>query len=545
MSHSRRVRWSVVFLLIGAFALSLFSACREEDSAGEGEPPTTTSTTAAATATATAVSTTSATPEPAASPTPAAEATVRTGPEPPLFDAGWDDRSLFRAGLVPSEAGVLDQLPGATVYRIDVVISDDLTRLEGELAVRYTNQEDEPLEQVYFRLFPNLAGGSSRVEGVRIDGEAADVHYELLDSALVVPLGQPLAPGEQTVIEMGFDVTVPTAEGGNYGTFIYDNDVLALAHFYPLIPVYDDEGWNVEIPPESGDVVYADSSFYQVQVTAPADLVLVASGNAVEEEVVGGRQRVTYAAGPMRDFYIAASERYEEVTRQVGETTINGYSFPQFTGAADLLLEHTVQAVEQFNRRFGPYPFTELDVASTPTLALGVEYPGVFVITDRMITQGSPYPADAVESTVAHETAHQWFYSTVGNDQIDEPWLDEALAQYATLQYWEDVAGSAGARGFRDSLEGRWERVDFAEIPIGLPVAAYSPTEYGAIVYGRGPLFLAALEERMGEETFDAFLRDYYETYRWQIATSEDFHRLAEAHCDCELDLMFDQWVYR
>ena len=542
MASSRRMRWSALLLAIGAFALLIFTACRTDEPAGdEAQPPTA----PAVTVTAAATVTGDATPEPARSATPAAEATVRTGPDPPLFDAGWDDRSLYRAGLIPSEAGVLDQLPGASVYRIDLAISEDLTRLEGQQAVRYTNQEDVPLEQVYFRLFPNLTSGSSRVEDVRVDGESSDAHYELMDSALVVPLPQALAPGEQTVVEMAFDVTVPTAEGGNYGTFIYDNDVLALAHFYPLIPVYDDEGWNVEIPPENGDVVYTDSSFYQVRVTAPADLVLVASGVAVETEEGDGRRHVTYAAGPVRDFYIAGSERYEVATQQVGDTMINSYSIPQYDGAAALLLDHTVQAVESFNRHFGTYPFAELDVASTPTLALGVEYPGVFVITDRLVSQGNPYPDAAVESTVAHETAHQWFYSVVGNDQIDEPWLDEALAQYATLQYWEDVEGAAGARGFRDSLEGRWERVDFAEIPIGLPVAAYSAGEYGAIVYGRGPLFLEALEERMDEEDFDAFLQDYYQTHRWRIATTEDFHRLAETHCGCDLDLMFDQWVYR
>ena len=36
------------------------------------------------------------------------------------------------------------------------------------------------------------------------------------------------------------------------------------------------------------------------------------------------------------------------------------------------------------------------------------------------------------EIVVAHEVAHQWWYSLVGNDQIDEPWLDEAFAQFTT-----------------------------------------------------------------------------------------------------------------
>ena len=538
MVRSRRIRWSVLLLL--AAGLLLLVACQRDEAAGEDGQAT-----EVAAATASEGGGVAATPEPETGDTPAAEATVRTGPEPPLFDRGWDDRSLYRDGLIRSARGVLDQLPGASVYRIEMTIADDLTSLEGRLAVRYTNREEVSLEHVYFRLFPNLTGGWSLVKDVQVDGEEVDERYEMVDSALVVPVPGSLAPGQQAVIEMAFDVQVPTDQGGNYGTFIYDDDVLALAHFYPLIAVYDDEGWNVEIPPATGDVVYAESSFYQVRVSAPADLVLVASGRTVERDEANGRQEVVYAAGPVRDFYVVASERYEAATQQVGETTVNAYSFPQFSGAADRLLEDTVEAMESFNDRFGTYPFTKLDVATTPTRALGVEYPGVFVITDRMIGQGSPYSDVSVTSTIAHETAHQWFYSVVGNDQVDAPWLDEALVQYATMQFWEDVQGRAQAQGFLESLEGRWARVNFSDIPIGLPVAAYSPTEYGAIVYGRGPLFLHALEERMGEATFDAFLRDYYQTYRWEIATAEDFQRLAETHCACELDAMFTEWVYR
>lgn len=42
--------------------------------------------------------------------------------------------------------------------------------------------------------------------------------------------------------------------------------------------------------------------------------------------------------------------------------------------------------------------------------------------------------------------------------------------------------------------------MDAAEIPIGLSAAEYLPEKDGAIVYGRSPLFLAALEERMGRD---------------------------------------------
>ena len=187
------------------------------------------------------------------------------------------------------------------------------------------------------------------------------------------------------------------------------------------------------------------------------------------------------------------------------------------------------------------YPFTEFDIVSTTTSALGIEYPGIVaILADLYQEPNSPL----MEAVVAHEVAHQWFYSVIGNDQIDEPWIDEAMAQFATIVYFSDVHGPTAADGFRRSLEGRWERVDGSKIPIGLPVRDYTPQEYSSIVYGRGPIFIEALAEEMGQESFAAFLLDYYQTNQWGIATGASFKQLAEQHCACDLTPLFETWVY-
>ena len=63
------------------------------------------------------------------------------------------------------------------------------------------------------------------------------------------------------------------------------------------------------------------------------------------------------------------------------------------------------------------------------------------------------------ESATAHEVAHQWWYSLVGNDQIDEPWLDEALTQFTTALYFREMYGQPGLSGYVESLQGRYDRV--------------------------------------------------------------------------------------
>ncbi|MEM7346676.1 MAG: M1 family metallopeptidase [Chloroflexota bacterium] len=461
-----------------------------------------------------------------------------------LFDIPWDDRTIFQSGLLDSEQAVLSQLPGATIYHLDLKIEADIVHLNGRQEIRYTNQEDQPLDKIVFRLFPNIAGGASIVTNVTVDGEAIEPTFTLEQSAMELPLSFPLQSGEQLVIGMDVSIEVPADQGGNYGTFAYLDQVMALAHFYPMIAVFDDEGWNVEIAPPIGDVVYADSSFYIVRITAPADQTVVASGVEVSREVAGDQQIITFAAGPMRDFYMAVSDTYVLTSRTVDGITINSYAPAALTEGSELTLDIAEASILSFNERFGPYPYTEFDLISTTTSALGIEYPGIVALLNDLYEIDGQPQGTLLEAVVAHEVAHQWFYALVGNDQVDEPWLDEAMAQFATTVYYSDVYGPSGGDRFRSSLERRWNRVDKADIAIGQPVRAYTPSEYGAIVYGRGPLFIEALSMAMTPEVFADFIKVYYQQYRWQIATGEDYKQLAEQFCDCDLTALFEEWVY-
>ena len=491
--------------------------------------------------------------QPRATPTtpPTATAGAEVGSLPPTPTASRCDSrrgAVFHEGLIGPVQGILDALPGATVYHLEVEIAGDLLSLSGHESVCYTNLEGDPLDEVVFRLFPNLLGGAATVSNLRVDGDEAVPRLELADSALWVPLGEPLQPGESAVIEMDFEVDVAQEMAGNYGLFGFFDGVLSLHEVYPVIPVYDDEGWNVELPPPRGDITYYDAAFYQVDVTAPARLTLVASGVEVAHEEDADSQSLTFAAGPARGFYLAASEHYRSISTRVDETTVNSYALAGDEEAVSLALDVAARALDSYGNRFGPYPYTEFDVVSTPMQALGMEYPGIVTITSQVYDLSAEVrglPAHVMmESTIGHEVAHQWFYNVVGNDQIDEPWLDEALVQYVTGLYYRDTYGEQGYDGWRESWYSRWDGLDRAEIPIGLPVRDYEAGAYGAIVYGRGPLFVEALAEEMGQDTFDAFLRDYYQSRAWDIGTGEAFRQLAEQHCQCDLSALFEEWVY-
>ena len=481
------------------------------------------------------------------SPTPSSTPQQTATPIPDPMQTDWDDRSIFKSGLVASEQHILNELNGASVYHIEFTVADNLYEITGTEEVRYTNTEDVELNEVQFRLFPNILGGEMSVSNLTIDGQPLTPEFELENSLMIVRLSSPLEIGQSIVLKMDYAVIVPQSLELNYGMLAYADEVLALAHAYPMLAVYDDEGWNAEIPPQDGDVTFADTSFYVVRIHVPKNLTLATSGTRLSLDEDGQTQVLTVANGPARDFYLAASPNYEETSQTFGEVTIRSYAPKYLQDGSDFAIDVASKSIGVFSTRYAPYPYTELDIVSTPTLALGIEYPGAITITSRIYDVNNNYagtPASVyMEATVAHEVGHQWFYSLVGDDQLDDPWLDESLTQFATLQYFADEYGAGGASGFQSSLEGRWARVGNAKIPIGLPVAGYQGAEYGAIVYGRGPLFFLALRDEMGTDIFDAFIKEYTETLSWGIATPEYIQSLAETRCECNLQPLFDEWV--
>lgn len=472
--------------------------------------------------------------------------TETASPLPDPFTLPWEDRSIYASGLILSQQPILEELKGASVYHLELSIAEDLYHVSGHQEVHYTNTEEIPLSEVQFRLFPNILGGEMNISNLKVNNQDVSPQLELDNSLLVVPLTEPLAPEQSAVIGMDFEVTVPREIERNYGMLAYYDNILALAHAYPMIAVYDDEGWNAEIPAPYGDITYTDPAFYIVKLTAPKDVTLVTSGNVIERGGSGNLQTLHIASGPARDFFLAASPDFEETSKMFGEVTIRSYAPIGLQDGSKEAVEIAADSLELFSASYSAYPYTELDLVTTPTVAGGIEYPAAIVIALRLydLESDSPVTRQYLEGLVAHEVAHQWFYNLVGDDQLDDPWLDEALAQYLTYEYFTDEYGPGGEAGFRQSLEARWESVNYADIPIGLPVVEYEEAEYGAIVYGRGPLFFIALRDEMGEQVFRDFLKDYTEKLAWGIATPELLHSMAEEHCACDLDPIFNEWVY-
>jgi hypothetical protein len=477
--------------------------------------------------------------QPPASPqvtTPAPRPPVSTDEAP--FDIPWDDYTLFKKNLAASAQGILTKLPGASIYHIAFSLSAPPTSVLGVEEVRYTNQENVALTEVDFAIFSEILGGSIHINNILLDGQPVTPQYS--PGLIRVPLPAPLQPGQSVIFHVEFEVGVPTRGGDYYyGIFGYNDGTLSLAHAYPTILVYNEAGWNNQTPDLDGDPLFSDTSFYLVSVDAPADLALVASGVEVGRSETAGRQKVLYADGPARDFYLAASADFVKQSDKVGKITYNSYAPVDLSQYAKSALHNAEAAIKDFSQRYGPYPYTEFDIVPIITSAGGVEFPGMTAIAEDAYSAGN-----FLEIVVAHEVSHQWFYNLVGNETQNQPWLDESLAEFSTCQYFRDRHGSQAGQSCQQEMQANWDIVDDENIPIGMAVSGYTSDGYVAIIYGRGELFFQALKQQIGEATFDSLMRDYVQTFAWKIATTDSFKQLAEQHCNCDLTPLFDQWVY-
>ncbi len=480
-------------------------------------------------------------------PTPRSPNPSPTSPEAALpATATPTDLAPFEAALRPEFEGDLGLVGSPTIYRINLRLDPSLTHLSGQESVTYTNRAQKALDEIYFRLFANYPDGGDKaaVTSVQLNGSPIRSTLEIQDTALRVPLPQPLAPMGVVRLDLDFNVTIPLSNTTHYADFTNSAGIITLPSIYPLIPAYDEKGWHIELPPPYGDLVYADTSFYDVRFSAPMTMTVITSGSTVETTSQGSENTWHAVGAPMRDFAFDLSAILQKSSMQVGEVTVNSYYLPQDESPGKSALQWAAGALNVYQRRIGPYPFKELDVVETPTTAGGIEYPGLVVIADELYRR--PEQRNYFEFAVAHEVAHQWWYAQVGDDQVNTPWMDESLVQYTTLIYFQDTYGAGVAnqiltRTFQD-LYGRAKK-DNEDKPIGLPVAAYSERAYDEIVYGKGPLFFDAVRKQVGDDGFYKFMQTYYQRYKYQVAKPEDLLNTINDVSGQKMNALYDQWV--
>lgn len=473
---------------------------------------------------------------PASTPTASPPPTFTPAPTPDQPDLDQ------RLGLLPEFAGDVAALEGATHYWIEIELAFDPQKkeatIDGTARILFTNPQKERLDNMVLMLWPNneqyaarMVAGPAVLQGQVLEGEALPNGL-----GLRFELPRSLGPGEALDLSLPFRVEIEAMSDARPKRMGITQGMLLAPTFYPLVPRLLDGEWQVSDAPPGGDTTNSDVAFYQLAATWPADLALAASGVAFDQSEAGGLNQATFISGPMRDIALALGP-FERETRQVGEVTLQTWVLRSHRQDVEVVFDAAITQMALLSESMGPYPYPELDIVDAPGAFGGIEYPGLIYLG----TLGSHW---VIEPTV-HEVAHQWFYGLIGDDQIEQPWLDEAAATYAQALYYEQAQGSGRAASFLSDLRSIVRQQPDPDLPVGLAVGDY-PDEYSyaIFVYYKGALFFDALQRELGASGFQDFLRRYFAAYRYGFADAEGFQQVAETTCACDLDPLFDLWVY-
>ncbi|MEZ0396071.1 MAG: M1 family metallopeptidase [Anaerolineales bacterium] len=427
----------------------------------------------------------------------------------------------------PLPTPALEERP-VPFYRLDVTFDYAAHWLEVDESITYSNHTGETLPVLVLAVEPNLWPNCFSLSSLGVDGGAAEVR--LNGQRMEVTLPQPLAPGETLNLSIHYSLALPQAE-----MFIDPNDQRPrifgwmarqtnLVNWYPfIVPYQPGQGWILHEPYAYGEHLVYDVADYEVSLrfVGPAGEVPTASSGAA----VAGDQATLYRLEKGRAFVFSFSPEYQVLSRQVGGVTVYSYYFPLYQDRGEAVLRETSRALELYARLFGPYPHATL-TAVAADFADGMEYSGLYFLSRDFYRTYTGTPQDYLTIIAVHETAHQWWFELVGNDQALEPWLDEALCTYSEHIFYETY--------YPDLVDWWWYfRINLYSPSgwIDSPVSATAGYEpYRRAIYLNGARFLEELRGRIGDEAFFAFLADYAARFRQGRATTPEFFALLRQH---------------
>lgn len=397
----------------------------------------------------------------------------------------------------------------------------------GDVVIRtyanaFSSEDYSPaaIEDVYDKCYYNgFDEGGITLNQVTANGQNASFAFD--DDAktvLRISLAQSWQPGEWLDVTLDYAVKIPFC---NY-RFGYSSGVYTLGNTFPVLSVWENGAWRTEEYYPLGDPFYSNCANYNVTVTVPKGYLCAGSAYAEKSEK-DGQWVFSFDAPAMRDFALAISNRFATAQETVGSVLVTSYALS--AGDAGKALKYSRQALACYSELYGAYPYRHLTVASVDFPYGGMEYPGMILIQKGLHAEDD----SVLETVVAHEVAHQWWYAVVGSDQYYQAWQDEALAEYSLLDYTERYHG----REARESMAfSRFETAMRVTVPRGVtpgsPIDYFSSmSEYSLVVYKRGAALLVALDTATGGK-MDEFLRAYYHEFAFQLASRDDFEQTLE-----------------
>jgi len=412
--------------------------------------------------------------------------------------------------------------PESIRYTIDLVFDYLNQTANVEQKIRYKNNSQISITELLLSCDTLRTDNVFVLADSKIDGNPSNV--EIGGFWLKYKLSTPLEPGHELEVELNYSLNLPKIPepADDKKPVIFGYTVLQsnFVDWYPMIVPRDDDGnWILHDPWFYGEYLVYPLADFDISLkiqNAPAGYLVAASDTPTS---VGNDSHV-YLYENARNFVWSISPSFQFSQEKIDGVTVTSYYFPFHQAAGEQVLKEVISAIKLYSDIFGPYPRSNLSIVEADFLD-GMEYDGLFFLSKGFYNLYDGSPKGYLTTIAVHETAHQWWYALIANDQALEPWVDEALCTYSEFLYYESV--------YAELIEWWWQyRVDFYKPDGKIDLSIYDYhgfLPYRDSTYLRGAKFFHDLRSRMGDEQFFLFLKEYVETNKDKISSGNDIWR--------------------
>ena len=452
-----------------------------------------------------------------------------------------------------------------TSYSISANFNDDLKQISATETIVFYNNTDTELEYLCLHLYPRafregaavkpytsltaatcfpngINFGDLVVLKVRVNAETKD--FELIgedEDILKINFGFKLTRKKSIQIEIDFNLIIPNSTH-RFGWF---DENVNLGNWYPIVCGFENGQFDMSPYYATGDPFYSELANYEVELEYPEKYLLVSTGK-INTTKNNGKNISKISAKSVRDFAMCLASNSKITSTKTGKTEVIYMSEKQEENT-EKYLEISKKAIEYFSSIFGKYPYNTISVVKTPFIYGGMEYPNVVFISNSIDNE------EEFLKVIVHEIAHQWWYGVVGNNEVKEAWLDESLSEYSTALFFEhnQEYGISYDEFVNEALSSYLLYVDVIQTLRGdvntkmnLAVNEYqNDYEYSYMVYVKGVIMFDSLKNMVGEKSVVAGLKKYYESNKFNNATTEDFFVAFETACHKDLKNYFDGFL--
>ena len=291
---------------------------------------------------------------------------------------------------------------------------------------------------------------------------------------------------------------------------------------------------------------------YTARITVPAELKAVMSAEMLtpQGEPEDGARAFEFRLDQPVPPYLIALAVGDIAFRPLGPRS-GVYAEPSVVDAAAHEFADVERMIATAEALYGPYRWGRYDILVLPPSFPfgGMENPRLTFATPTILAGDR-----SLVSLIAHELAHSWSGNLVTNADWSGFWLNEGFTSYFENRIMEALYGPERAAMLAvlgwQGLLSEVEALDPADTRLHLDLAGRDPDAgMTAIAYDKGAAFLRTIEEIVGRQRFDQYLRSYFDRHAFQPMTTERFLEDIRTHLvqgdeSLESRLLLDEWAY-